>query len=377
MMTVKQYRGIESLPSLEKQGDAERELCLVFATTEQLNQPEIQENLKALAGAMVVAGASTEVTITNAGIDNALVFTKLHFEHTRIQTVSAPVPTPESSHEAGYTLGSALADKALAYILLLADGIHVDGSALVSGVQEGVGSDIPITGGLANDGARFQQTFVVAGAQVLSSSAVAIGFYGTRFRMGHGAVGGWQPFSPLMRVTRSHGNIVYAFDDYPALALYERYLGKDADGLPATGLLFPLALYNNHSQSTGLVRTLVDMDRDQSALIFAGDVPEGCWVRLMHARFDALVDGAEHSARYALQSLHTEQPPFALLVSCIGRWLLMGDFTAEEVAAARRLLGVSTCFTGFYSNGEFSPFNPTARCELHNQTMTIALWTEQ
>ncbi|GBC93893.1 Cyclic di-GMP phosphodiesterase CdpA [bacterium HR15] len=377
MITVRQYRWGEALPVSESGAAEGRELLLVFGPTEQLSQPEVHQVLKAWAQARLVVGASSDVTITSEGVDDRLVFTHLRFEHTTVRMVSVPVSTLEASYEAGVALGRALANPELTYVLLLADGLCVNGSALVRGVQNTVGAGVPITGGLANDGARFQQTLIVAGDQLLSGAVVAVGFYGPRFRIGHGAVGGWKPFGPLMRITRSQGSIVYEFDGQPALALYERYLGKDAERLPASGLLFPLALYNDHQQPVGLIRTLLNVDRAQNALIFAGDVPEGSWGRLMHARFDDLVDGAEHSAHYALQGLHAEQPPFALLISCIGRKFVMGDFVAEEVEGVRRLLGESTVLTGFYSNGEISPFSPTARCELHNQTMTITLWVEQ
>ncbi len=330
-----------------------------------------------VAGGTIVTGASSDVTITNQGIDTYPVFTLLRFEQTRLRLASAPVPETTDSYAVGQQLGRALADSELAYVLLLADGIGVNGSALARGVQEAVGAHVPITGGLANDGNRFQQTLIVAGEQVLPKAAVAVGFYGRRFRVGHAAIGGWKPFGPLMCATRTKSNIVYEFDGQPALALYERYLGKDAEGLPATGLLFPIALYDHQQQSVGLIRTLLGIDRERGALIFAGDVPEGGWVRLMHARFDELVDGAEQSAQYALQRLHEQQPPVALLISCIGRYFLMGDFIAEEVEAVRRQLDDSTQLMGFYSNGEISPFNPTARCELHNQTMTITLWLEK
>jgi hypothetical protein len=304
------------------------------------------------------------------------VFTHLRFEQTQVRLASAPVPNREASFEVGQQLGHALAGAPLRYVLLLTDGIQVNGSAIAHGVEQAVG-DVPITGGLANDGNRFQETFVVAGDRVLNRAAVAVGFYGERFRVGHGAIGGWKPFGPLMRVTKSDGSVVYALDGQPALALYERYLGKDAEGLPATGLLFPLALYDDHQQPVGLIRTLLGIDRERSALIFAGDVPQGCWARLMHARFDELADGADQAARFALQNMHQEQPPFALLISCIGRKFLMGEFVAEEIEAVKKTLGESTVLAGFYSNGEISPFNPTARCELHNQTMTITLWVEQ
>ena len=36
-----------------------------------------------------------------------------------------------------------------------------------------------------------------------------------------------------------------------------------------------------------------------------------------------------------------------------------------------------TVMTGFYSYGEISPFMPGAKCELHNQTMTITTLREE
>ena len=35
-----------------------------------------------------------------------------------------------------------------------------------------------------------------------------------------------------------------------------------------------------------------------------------------------------------------------------------------------------TVMTGFYSYGEISPFTPSAKCELHNQTMTVTTFSE-
>ncbi len=374
MITVQQYRGLDALPMPPDKVSDGSALLLVFGTTEHLQQPDVQQVLSEWARTHVVVGASSDALVSTAGLESLPVFTHLRFEQTRVRLASAPVSAPEVSYEAGQQIGQALAEPQLCYVLLLADGLHVNGSDLTRGVEQAVG-EVPITGGLANDGNRFQETFVVAGDRVLSQAAVAVGFYGERFRAGHGAMGGWKPFGPLMRVTKSDGSTVYTLDGQPALTLYERYLGKDAEGLPATGLLFPLALYDDHQQPVGLIRTLLGIDRERGALIFAGDVPQGCWARLMHARFDELVDGAEHAARYALQNIH--HSPFALLISCIGRKFLMGDFVVEEVEAVKKTLGESTILAGFYSNGEISPFNPTARCELHNQTVTITLWVEQ
>ena len=61
----------------------------------------------------------------------------------------------------------------------------------------------------------------------------------------------------------------------------------------------------------------------------------------------------------------------AILVSCVGRKLVMGGRVDEEVEAVGDVFGQKAVLTGFYSNGEISPFTGNAVCKLHNQTMTI------
>jgi hypothetical protein len=96
----------------------------------------------------------------------------------------------------------------------------------------------------------------------------------------------------------------------------------------------------------------------------------------MHASTDALVDGAETAAE-AARDMHAMQgESLAVLVSCVGRKLVMGGRVDEEVEAVANVLGLSTAITGFYSYGEISPLGSSAECKLHNQTMTIAYMSE-
>ncbi len=69
-------------------------------------------------------------------------------------------------------------------------------------------------------------------------------------------------------------------------------------------------------------------------------------------------------------------PDLALLISCVGRKLVLKQRTEEELEAVRDVLGPATALTGFYSYGEICPSAPHAGCELHNQTMTITTFTE-
>jgi hypothetical protein len=233
---------------------------------------------------------------------------------------------------------------------------------------------VQLTGGLAGDGARFEKTLVVANGKLRQNAVSAIGLYGDALRVGYGSLGGWDPFGPVRQVTRSEGNVLFELDDKPALELYKRYLGDHAKGLPATGLLFPL----NIRRGTGdeaLVRTILAIDEDKQSLTFAGDVPEGTLAQLMKANFDRLIEGAEGAARNSAKIAGSDAQ-LAVLISCVGRKLVLKQRTEEEVESVREVLGPSPAITGFYSYGEICPSAPDAGCQLHNQTMTITTFGE-
>jgi hypothetical protein len=204
----------------------------------------------------------------------------------------------------------------------------------------------------------------------------ALGFYGNRLRVGFGSLGGWDPFGPERLITRSQGNVLYELDRRSALDLYKLYLGEHAKGLPATGLLFPLSLRMKTGE-TGVVRTILSVDEEEQSMTFAGDVPEGAYARLMKANFDRLIDGAIGAAQASYQALGSTSPHLAVLISCIGRKLVLRQRIEEEVEGVRDVLGDRTILTGFYSYGEICPFSTGAKCELHNQTMTITTFLEE
>jgi hypothetical protein len=216
---------------------------------------------------------------------------------------------------------------------------------------------------------------VVGNAAPQPGQVVAVGFHGARLRVGHGSLGGWDSFGMERRITRAAGNVLYELDGEPALALYRRYLGPQADGLPAAGLLFPLALHDPQRGDLGLVRTLLAVNETDQSITFAGDMPEGMHVRMMKANFDRLVAGAAGAASAAGGTLGGDAA-LALLVSCVGRRLILKQRVEDELDGVRHVLGAKPALTGFYSYGEISPYAPTGRCELHNQTMTVTTFTE-
>jgi hypothetical protein len=326
-----------------------------------------------------VIGCSTGGQIHNDDVcDDEIAAVALRFATTKLRLACEHSRGPEHSRDCGEAIGWALKAPDLAGIFILSDGLSVNGSELVAGVAAHVGAGIPLTGGLAGDGANFQQTLVGADCAPASGTVAAIGFYGTAIRIGHGSAGGWDEFGPRRRITRSSGNVLYELDGEPALDLYERYLGEEAKGLPGTALLFPLLIRNPEHPDHDVVRTVLAIDHTARSMTFAGDMPGGFIAQLMRGNFDRLAAGAADAARQARSGIAeaAAHDGLAVLVSCIGRRLLMGQRVIDEVEAAGAELGSRMSRLGFYSYGEISPHGASGVCQLHNQTMTVTTITE-
>jgi hypothetical protein len=169
--------------------------------------------------------------------------------------------------------------------------------------------------------------------------------------------------------------VLYELDGKPALELYKSFLGDYAKDLPASGLLFPLNL-RSEENAKPVVRTILAIDENAQSLTFAGDIPEGGYVRLMKANFDRLIEGATGAAKSTLLEDENKDPELAILISCVGRKLVLKQLVEEEVEAVSEVLGNSTVLSGFYSYGEISPFSGEVECKLHNQTMTVTTFKE-
>ena len=193
--------------------------------------------------------------------------------------------------------------------------------------------------------------------------------------VGCGSLGGWDSFGPERQITRSAGNVLYELDGQSALALYKRYLGDHAADLPPRGCCSRCRCARA-SVSAPVVRTILSVNEAEQSLTFAGDVPVGGYVRLMKANFDRLIDGAVGAGRVSTDALGAPVD-LALLISCVGRRMVLRQRVEEEVEGVRDIVGPGAAITGFYSYGEISPFTPKARCELHNQTMTVTTFAER
>lgn len=357
---------------------AHADLVLFFGTRETLGSGARYDELSRMFPAAHLLSCSTGGQIRNDDIiDDEIAAVAMSFDNTPLKLACAPAADPTHSFACGEQIGKALAADDLAGIFVLSDGLNVNGSELVRGIVSVVGQQVPLTGGMAGDGAKFETTLVGGDCAPRSHNVAAVGFYGTAVRIGHGSAGGWDEFGPRRRVTRSSGNVLYELDGEPALDLYVRYLGEEAKGLPGTALLFPLRIQDPRNPGNSLVRTILSVDHDARSMTFAGDIPQDWTTQLMRGNFDRLAAGAAEAARQASVGNDATDNGVAILVSCIGRRLLMGQRTIEEVEAAGAEFGPRMPRFGFYSYGEISPHGSAGVCQLHNQTMTVTTITEQ
>ena len=322
-------------------------------------------------------GCSTSGVIDGQEIfDDAIAVTIVEFAHTTVQYASVQIEDSLESYEAGETLGRKLMAPNLRGIFVLSDGLMVNGSELVQGFNAVLPEHVVVSGGLAGDGRRFQQTWVIHDGQAKSGYVTAVGLYGDAVRIGHGSKGGWDRLGIERKVTRSERNVLYELDGKPALELYKTYLGDRAAELPASCLFFPIAIRADETSDRTLVRTILAIDEERQSMTFAGDIPENSMVQLMRANFDRLIEGASQAATLTRSEGDSLTPTLAIAISCVGRRLVLGERSEEEIEGTMDVLPQGTTQTGFYSYGEISPYT-NGRCELHNQTMTLTTISEE
>ncbi|MFO0737582.1 MAG: FIST N-terminal domain-containing protein [Labilithrix sp.] len=354
--------------------DSESTVVFVFGAPGYVDAPAAMDELVAAFPRSHVVGCSSAGEIFGARVnDQSLSVAVARFERGRVREASTGIVGGGSSREAGEALARELSAPDLRAMFVLSDGLAANGTELLRGIHSVVAGDVTVTGGLAGDGTAFKRTWVLAGGKAAPGRVVAIGLYGEGVGVSHGSRGGWDTFGTERVVTRSEGNVVYELDGEPALALYKKYLGDRASGLPSTALLFPLALRTSSDDTNMVVRTILAVDEEKQSMTFAGDVAQESVVQLMRANFDRLIDGAAQASLSAARP--GEGDTLSIAISCVGRRIVLGERTEEEVEAA--VEGApDPRLVGFYSYGEISPLVKGACGVLHNQTMTLTRFWE-
>ncbi len=350
-------------------------LVLVFGDRFILESKDLYNEIKEMYPDGHIIFGSTSGEILNSNVyEESITITAIEFEKTTFKIVSKNVKDSKSIEALGAEISDQFSRDNLQHLFIVSDGSFVNGSGLIEGLESNELHKISITGGLCGDGARFEKTLASYNENPKQGEVIAIGFYGEDLEVSYANYGGWLPFGPERTITKSIDNVLYEIDGKPALDLYKQYLGEKAKELPQAALLFPLTVWQDEN-SEPLVRTILNIDEESNSMILAGDVPVNSKVQLMMSSVDDIAEGASSAAKYAMRN-RKNKPELAILVSCVGRKLVMDQRTEEEIEEVVEIIGEQAKVTGFYSYGEMAPFAGQKDCQLHNQTMTLTLLSE-
>ena len=372
-MTYKNQTWSESpFPDL----DSNQTFILVFYSPKYYQDHSPFIELKKHYPLSTIVGCSTSGEIYNQSInDDSLSIAIVKFSHSNIKSFTQSINDYAESYHAGIKIGESLKADNLKAILLLSDGIIVNGTELVEGAKSILGPEVIITGGLAGDGTNFTKTSILKDSISVNNHICAVGFYGDDIKISFGSSGGWETFGPEKLITLSQKNVLYEIDKKPALDLYKEYLGEKSKELPSSALLFPLGISEKRLDKK-VVRTVLSVNESEKSMTFAGNIPQGWYMQFMKARFDNLVQAALLAGQAANINMPRSSDKLAIAISCVGRRLVLKEKSESEVKAVLDSLGKKTRLIGFYSYGEISPTGKVSNCDLHNQTMTITTISE-
>ncbi|CAA6800932.1 MAG: FIG00656238: hypothetical protein [uncultured Sulfurovum sp.] len=348
------------------------DIVFIFGDREAIKSKEYLESLQQKYPNAELVGCSSSGNILGEEISEApIVATAVSLEKGSVKISTKDFTEEDDQHLITKELVEALPQENLKHIFILSDGLNMNGSFLAKGINEAVKNEISSTGGLAGDGTDFQETYVIANGEVSQNRVVAVGFYGEDVVVESGCFSGWDEFGVFRKVTKSTNNVVYEIDGEPALDLYKKYLGVYAKDLPGSALSFPVSIKKEDNDEP-IIRTILAVDEKEKSLTFAGDVPEGYSARLMKTDIDGLIDGSEMAAQQIKKI--NDKSALGLVVSCVGRRLVLKQLTDEELESIGETLGSNVQLVGFYSYGELAPFSgELTSCSLHNQTMTLTV----
>lgn len=350
-------------------------IVFIFGTSKEIQESNYFDEIRKIyPNAILVGGSSAGTIRKDELIDNGIIASVLHLEKSRVKLAIEEISETKDSFNIGEKIVHSLLEDDLKHIIVFSDGVNINGSRFVQGLNFS-SNHIPISGGiLAEESQTFDNAFVIANRPAEKSITVGIGFYGN-IESFSGSDSGWDDFGAERIITKSSGNTVYEIDNEPALNLYKKYLGSLYEDLPASALRFPLNVWKDDDKNS-LIRTLIAINTEDGSLTFVGNVPENSKAKLMKTNIDGLIDGSE-SAINKTGFLPNNQEAYCLTVSCIGRRLVLDQLTEEELVVIDDYLDEKVEISGFYSYGEIAPFSQDLNdCQFHNQTMTITVLQE-
>lgn len=371
-MEIGQFIFIDSFKEIvktEKFIAKEATLVLIFADRKTFEKKKIYEIVKNEFSKADIVFTSTSGHFSNNGyLSSEILITAIQFSKTTIKSIAFNDNNLLSYFKNNSNLDYFLKDPKLKGLFVISEGSFINGTELINHLNLQTKGLVPVFGGIAADMERFETTLVGLNEEPSQGKIVLVGFYGNSIRFGFGLKGGWHNFGPEREVTKSEKNILYTIGNHKALDLYKEYLGEYAAQLPASSLFFPLSITTNN-KGENLVRTVLSINEKNKSMTFAGEIPQGSFVKFMKSNTDNLLNAANEAALEA--NINKEKTQLVINISCVGRKIVLGSRHDEEFEIIKNTFNSNSTLCGFYSYGEIAPKISKIACDLNNQTVTI------
>lgn len=371
-MKVKQIT-VESIQELNINIDFDPNLILCFSSIDEHSLKPFLSQLKQQFPIANIVGCSSGGDIQDTNITySALALTFVQFENTKLD-----VKLTNLKHSTNQTIQfkHPLDENLLKHILVFTD-LQSNDFNFISRLQQELPKHIRVSGGVAaaHELTKNNNTYIIYQNKTYKDAAVYIGFYGSQLSINCGSHAGWDSYDIERIATKVSGNILYELNGEKALKIYKSCLSKLNKKIEDSPFWHPVSI-RIFEEERPIIRTVIGFNEEDDSIMFAGDIPLNCSVKLMKANLDRIITGAKKSAQDCLIGQQSK-PQLAILVSCIGRQVVLNKLINEELEIVKETLGDNCALSGYYSYGEFAPISKSSRGVLHNQTMTITTITE-
>tara|TARA_R110002124_G_scaffold97014_2_gene241784 strand:- start:5129 stop:6268 length:1140 start_codon:yes stop_codon:yes gene_type:complete len=261
--------------------------------------------------------------------------------------------------------------------IVASGGISTDGEMIVKGIEDAIGPEVTIFGGLAGDDFTMTGTYVFTNGKYDIDGLVAIILDEDHVQVAGLATSGWQPVGTVRTITKSEGNVVYTIDDQPALDVVIKYMGvnKNIDEwtevIMNVGSEFPMQLQREGAEP--VIRAPLFANKEDRSLICAGGVPQGSKIRFsLPPDYDVIEKVIEECETVKENELPNAEA--MIMFSCKARHLSLGPMVSEEINSVKEVWNAP--MAGFFSYGEMGKATK-GKHEFHNNTCSLVVLAER
>ncbi len=236
------------------------------------------------------------------------------------------------------------------------DGLTGNGSDLVRGLQEVLGTGFPILGIAGADPFRFQKSYQYASDEVLTDAVAGVLFSG-KLSFAVSSCLGWLRLGRAWEVTKAHGNLLEEMDGKPASRIYETYFGEELtqgkEPLAKISSLYPLGVTVSPGEDP-LIRYPLQIGQGGS-LVCTADIPQNAEVHLMIGTKESFLESTRAAVQRLSQSLSPRSPRILFMFESAPRARLLGRDYVEELRMVERFCTGKVPWVSLHGFGELCP----------------------